>query len=353
MTSATLGPDQVLRLRELMMATFYRGWNDAYFASASFEPDMQAHTTRRYEECRDAILPWIERYLPLTGKAVADIGCGTGASTAAWATRAARVVGFDIHGPSVEAARGRMSIMGLDNVQCREVRPDELIDALRAEFPAGLDAVIMYAVLEHQKVLERIHTLKAGWELLRPGGVLVVGDTPTRFSMMDHHTALLPFFHWLPDELAVYYAPRSPRADFRNGVAAALKNGLPAAMDYIARCGRGVGYEEFEIALGLLDQLVVGDSFDDEMIHQPHRGVSLQDELLQAFAASMKLNVPRGFLRSSLEVVIRKPLSPDEPAPPRKPAPVAGLVRRSEVEQIVAQRVAQELGGRLAATAPR
>lgn len=341
--SAAPAVQQVARLRELLLRTFYRGWNEAYFASAGFESDMLAHTTRRFEECRDTILPWIERYAPLAGKSVADIGCGTGSSTAAWALKAKDVIGYDIHGPSVEAAVGRMEILGVANVKCSVVKPDGLIPALREDFPAGIDAVVMYAVLEHQTVRERIDTLKACWELLRPGGVLIVGDTPTRFSMMDFHTSSLPFFQWLPDELAVYYAPKSPRRDFRDGVATALRTSMQAAIDYVRRCGRAVGFEEFEIAIGLLDRLVVGDSFDEGMVDKPHRGVTLQDELIQAFATSFHLAVPRAFLRPALEVILRKPARPDEPPPPRKPAPVKGLVERAKMDQLVADRVNQEL----------
>ncbi|MBX3356974.1 MAG: methyltransferase domain-containing protein [Phycisphaeraceae bacterium] len=332
-------PDQVTRLRELMLGTFFRGWSPDYLSSPAFEADLLAHTTRRFEECRDMILPWIERHLPLDSKSVVDIGCGTGASTAAWAQKAERVVGYDIHAPSIDAANGRMEIMGIQNVTCRALRPDALIPAIRDDFPDGADVIIMYAVLEHQKVLERIDTLRASWSLLRPGGLLVVGDSPTRFSMMDFHTSLLPFFNWLPEELAVYYAHKSPRADFRDGVENALRSGLPAAIDYVARCGRGVGYEEFEIAIGDLNRYVVGDSFDDGMINQPHRGVSFVDELIQAFARSFSLKVPRGFLRESLEVILRKPLHPDEAPPDPKPAPVEGLMKRSQVDALVNDQV--------------
>ncbi|MCC6677688.1 MAG: methyltransferase domain-containing protein [Phycisphaerales bacterium] len=339
--SAAMTPEQVKSLRELMMGTFYRGWNEAYFAGPSFESDMHAHTTRRFEECRDIIMPWIERYLPFEGKTVADIGCGTGASTAAWALKARRVLGYDIHGPSVEAAVGRMRIMGLTNVTCQTVTAEGLIAAFKRDLADGADAIVMYAVLEHQMVRERIDTLRAAWALLRPGGVLVLGDTPTRFAMMDYHTSLMPFYQWLPEELAVLYAHRSPRADFRDGVAASLKRGMPAAIEYIWRCGRAAGYEEFELALGPLDRLVVGDSFDEGMVDQPHRGVTLLDELIQTFAAAHDIRVPRGFLRPSLEVILRKPMHPDEPPPPRRPAPVEGLMRRSQVEELVRERLAQ------------
>lgn len=338
---AGLTVEQTRQLRALLMETFYRGWEESYFAGPGFEPDMQAHLSRRFEECRDVIMPWIERHLPFRGRVVVDIGCGTGASTAAWALRAERVLGYDIHAPSVEAAAGRLRIMGLKNASCHLVRPDELVATMQRDLPGGADVIVMYAVLEHQLVRERIDTLRGAWGLLRPGGLLVVGDTPTRFSMMDYHTSSMPFYQWLPEELAVLYAHRSPRADFREGVAHWMEQGMPAAVEYLWRCGRAAGFEEFELALGPLDRLVVGDSFDEGMVEHPGRAVTFQDELIHAFAAEHHVRVPRGFLRPALEVVLRKPMSEREPRPLQRPAPVQGLLRRGEVEAMVRERMAQ------------
>jgi S-adenosylmethionine-dependent methyltransferase len=73
----------------------------------------------------------------------------------------------------------------------------------------------------------------------------------------------------------------------------------------LARWGRGVSYHEFELALGPLDDLVVGDGFDPEPMS--YYGVSLETRLLYTYAVRKGLKVPPGFLRETLDVILRKP----------------------------------------------
>lgn len=336
MTNPT--PEQLDAIRASLKRTFFRGWTEEYFASPSFPTDLDAHAIKRFEECRDVILPWIETYMPLAGKRVVDFGCGTGASTAAWALRAQQVIGYDIHAPSIEAARERMQILGFDHVRVEHLEPAEILTRMRADAASvageggsgGVDAIILYAVLEHQTISERIDTLKACWEVLTPGGLLVVGDSPSRFSIFDYHTSSLPFFQWMPDELCVRYAERSPRAELREGVATTLRQGgMPAAIEFFQRSGRAVGYEEFELALGDLQGLVVGDSYDDCMVKQPVRAVTIGDEIAAFAAGSAGASIPRGFLRPSLEVILRKPRFAGDLAPPKPEPPLRGLVLRA------------------------
>lgn len=319
-------PAQVDAVRSALRGLFFAGWDDAYLSSPAFTDDLEAHATRRFEECRDVILPWIETYLPLAGRTVVDIGCGTGASTAAWATRDCRVIGYDIHAPSIAAARARLEALGDTSTRVAHVDPHDLIPRLRRELFAGADAFILYAVLEHQTVRERIDTLAACWQLLNPGGLLVVGDSPSRFSFFDFHTSSLPFYQWMPDELCLLYAHRSPRPDFARAIGKALAEGHATAPERLARMGRAVGYEEFELAIGDLSAIVVGDSFDDCMIDKPHRAVTLNDELVHAYVKAMDLHIPRGFLRPALEVILRKPIPNEPPRPPQAPAPVKGML---------------------------
>jgi S-adenosylmethionine-dependent methyltransferase len=169
----------------------------------------------------------------------------------------------------------------------------------------------MYAVLEHMTLSERLATIEAAWAQLRPGGVLVVFDTPNRLFFVDFHTSLLPFFHTLPDALALRTATQSPRAEFREAMRSADEVAL-------ARWGRGVSFHEFETVLGDLSALVVADGFDPVILSLMPT-TPLENLLREVFVLT-GVKAPIGFSRASVDVILQKPdpartevLRPDPP----------------------------------------
>jgi S-adenosylmethionine-dependent methyltransferase len=269
------------------------------------ESDIEDHTRKRFDEIMAWFIPWLSHYRPLKDSTVLEVGCGTGSTSAALALHARRVDGYDIDAISVEAARRRLDIMGLKNAKLHHGAPDLLLEQMQHNHSKdGVDCVVLFAVLEHQLYEERIATLRTVWDLLRPGGHLIVADTPNRLIWHDFHTTWLPFFNLLPDEIAVQYATRSPREDMLRDVRQAQEVSPRAAMKKLARLGRGVSYHEFELAIGELGNLVVGDGFDPE----PRRylGISLETRLLYTYIRAKGLNVPPGFARDTLEIVLQK-----------------------------------------------
>ena len=107
------------------------------------------------------------------------------------------------------------------------------------------DLVIFWASLEHMVIAERLAALRHGWSRLAPGAPLVIIETPNRLWPFDSHTADLPYFHWLPDELAFHELQASPRSSIRR------KHTDPATemLDF-QRLGRGMSFHEVERALG-------------------------------------------------------------------------------------------------------
>jgi S-adenosylmethionine-dependent methyltransferase len=103
----------------------------------------------------------------------------------------------------------------------------------------AFDLILFFAALEHMTHAERIAAMRSTWEMLPPGGLWGVIETPNRLWPEDRHTSLLPFYHWLPDDLAYRYSRFSPRRDF-----AGLYTGDPhdATMTDYLRRGRGVSY---------------------------------------------------------------------------------------------------------------
>lgn len=310
-------------VRQALLATYYKGsWvigNDSELA----RNEIHDHVRGRFDTCRRWLLPWIRRAIDLRRSRVVEIGCGTASTTAALALEAEHVTAYDIHGPSVEAARQRLELMGLRNVALSQHPAADLLPAVsRGHAPGSVDVVLIYAVLEHATHVERLETLRRCWALLRPGGVLVVGDTPNRLTYWDAHTTHLPFFNCLPADLALDYAFRSPRQAFKDDLAYAKSVSPERAADCLARWGRGVSYHEFELALGELEPLIVGDGFDPEPL--AYYGVSLETRILYTYARRKGLAVPPAFLRETIEVILRKP---DGTAPPRPARDLDAIVR--------------------------
>jgi S-adenosylmethionine-dependent methyltransferase len=299
-------PVMAENFRAALLETYFK-WNP--IADSSDEADMRHlhdHLRGRFDDCRRWFVPWLRRVLDLNLSRVVEIGCGTGSTTAALALEAREVEAYDIAGDSIEAARRRLQIMGLSNVRFHEHHPDLLLAAIREQqSQETVDCFVLFAVLEHQLLHERLATLETCWELLRPGGLLVIADTPNRLCLHDFHTTWLPFFNALPDELALRYADRSPREDFRAEIAAARAASDIDAHLTLARLGRGVSYHEFELALGDVEPLIVGDGFDPEPLG--YFGVSLETRLLFTYVKQKRLRVAPAFVRDTIEIILQKP----------------------------------------------
>lgn len=316
LVATELSADVRQQLESALRETYFRGWKASFFSTAAFSRDLDDHVFRRYSECERHLVPWMARAGTLAGASVVEIGCGTGSSTAALAPNVAHIQAYDIAPASVDAAQRRLAILGLsERAACYCVEPQCLLTTMVAKAPAvttsggcsrpGVDIVLIYAVLEHQTVPERLETLSACWDLLRPGGMLVVADTPNRLIYWDAHTSELPFFHMLPDSVALPYASRSPRAGLRESIADVLPKGEARAAEVLARWGRGVSYHEFELALGGLTNLVVLDGFAPEMLEW--LGLSVEEQLLIDYWKRKPIPVPIGFARKTIDVILRKP----------------------------------------------
>jgi hypothetical protein len=86
-------------------------------------------------------------------------------------------------------------------------------------------------------------------------GRLVVIQTPNRLWWYDGHTSNLPFFNWLPDEVAYRYREHSRRKELNELSLVEGDNMVP-----FVRLGRGASYHEFQLALPDLDLTQVESS---------------------------------------------------------------------------------------------
>ena len=204
---------------------------------------------QRRRRAAEYLIPWIEQTLPLAGKTVLEYGCGNAAVSCAFAERAQTVIGVDIDAGWIELGNEEIRQRRLDNVEL-ELHPAETIREAVAERRGQIDVFLLYAVLEHLTLQERLAVLRLARDVVASDGAIVVCETPNRLTYFDHHTAQMPFFHLLPDELALDYYPWSEREDFKAGIAAAAEEGRDAALEAIVRWGRGVSFHDFEVVLG-------------------------------------------------------------------------------------------------------
>ena len=110
------------------------------------------------------------------GGTLLEVGVGAGQHAIHYASQypAARIVGLEFDGPSVELARANVAAAGLgQRIEIREADVNELDEA------TAYDVVTMNIVLhETGGPAEQRNVLVRVWQALKPGGVLVVSELP-------------------------------------------------------------------------------------------------------------------------------------------------------------------------------
>ncbi len=278
-------------------------------AAPGEDPNSWEHRRRRAAEY---LVPWIEQTVPLVGRTVLEYGCGNAAVSCAFAQRAERVIGVDIDAGAIELGREELRSRGLDNVEL-ELHPLQgILDAVAAR-RGEVDVFLLYAVLEHLTVAERLSVLNLAREVVRSGGAIVVCETPNRLIYFDHHTAQMPFFHLLPDELAAGYYSRSARADFRSAMDEAAGSGRQALLEAITRWGRGVSFHEFELVFGDgLDRHVIASNYDPLLFGE--RPVHPEEVILARYLDRWRPDLAPVWSRYWLDLIL-------SPAPVARRAP--------------------------------
>jgi 2-polyprenyl-3-methyl-5-hydroxy-6-metoxy-1,4-benzoquinol methylase len=214
--------------------------------------DLEDHSHKRLESDRRTVIPWLHDARPLRNRRILEIGCGTGSSTLALAEQGAIVTGVDIDKGALAVARDRLNAYGVD-AELKALNATELKATFGLNF---FEVIVFFACLEHMTLEERLTSLRDVWDMLPRGGLLVIVETPNRLWYFDHHTALLPFFHWLPDELAFQYSRFSPRENFND----LYRDYTSECKEHFLRRGRGMSFHELEIAIGPARQLNVVSS---------------------------------------------------------------------------------------------
>ena len=224
----------------------------SYWETPDGRVDLRFHAGGRLADLRATYIPWLDSIRPLKGLRILEIGCGTGSSTVAMAEQGAEVTGVDLEEAPLTIARKLCELRGVraQFLRANAAEAHETLDI------GSYDLIIFFAVLEHMTALECLSSLNAYWRKMKLGALLGVFDSPNRLWFYDSHTAFLPFFHWLPGEIAIRYCAASSRP----GIAALHEDTSAANILTLQRWGRAISFHEFELAIGPAAELPIVSS---------------------------------------------------------------------------------------------
>ena len=284
---------------------YFAGQTAEFFASPEYQNALNEHLYARTERFGRHLAPWISTAFDLSGANVLEIGSGTGALTAVFAPLAEQITCFDTDERSLRAARRRAELMGWRNVEfAGEFGP--CCHFVTEERKA--DAAIFVGVVEHLDFPTFESLVGTAWRALRPGGVLIVADTPNRLCTFDYHSAWLPFFQWLPDDVRRRYYERSPRHQLVHDLVDFKKQGLESVSARLQSWGNGVSFHDFELVLGpQVHDWIVADGWSEHIY--PLASVFPDDRALLAMFEDphYQIRAHRGWARSWLYLIFRKP----------------------------------------------
>lgn len=298
----TLDQTQLERVESSLRANYFTRFPPEYLATDWGRNDLENHLFKRLNSDRNTIVPWLDHVRQLSGASLLEIGCGTGCSTVALAEQGAQVTAVDVEANSLKVATERSLAYGL-NVHFTHANATDVGQLFAGQ---KFDYIIFYAALEHMTMDERLAAMKSTWQMLPPGGLWCVIDTPNRLWYHDAHTSLLPFHMWLPDELAFAYSRFSPRQNYRELYREYTDE---ARLDFLRR-GRGVSFHEFELAMKALKTLKVKSSLNltnrKSGLLGPLRWRLSNEYRYISLLRRIAPDVHEGFLQSFLNLIVEK-----------------------------------------------
>jgi SAM-dependent methyltransferase len=238
--------------------------SDHYSKSASPQVWWDAH----YNDATGAILDFFGGDgISLTGKRIADIGCGDGIIDlgVVMAAKPDRLVGFDLLTTDVELlARRAKEHIGLAEL------PDNLFFATSEEVrlpaeDASFDYVISWSAFEH--IGDPVGVLREVRRILVDEGVLFIQLWP--FYNSAHGTHLVD---WYPDGFAQF---KHSNADILRTVRQAGPPEMATEMLEVYRTLNGITADGLQLALWRAGFRIVKVVLDSETVHIPDEAAHL------------------------------------------------------------------------------
>ncbi|MFL6163856.1 MAG: class I SAM-dependent methyltransferase [Jatrophihabitantaceae bacterium] len=237
---------------------------DHYSKSANPQVWWDAH----FQDAVGAVLDYFGGDgISLTGKRVADIGCGDGIIDLGVALTAKpdRMVGFDIQTTDVELLAQRAK----EHIGLAEL-PGNLFFATSDELylpaeDASFDYVMSWSAFEH--IADPAAVLREVRRILVDEGVLFIQLWP--FYHAAHGTHLVD---WYPDGFAQF---KHSNADIVRTVRAAGPPEMAAEMLEVYRTLNGITADELQLALWRAGFRIVKVALDAESVHIPDEAAHL------------------------------------------------------------------------------
>jgi len=267
---------------------------------------------RRYEIGTGYTAPFLKASIPNIGdKKVVEVGCGAGAKLVALSHLCKEYWGADISAPTLAKAENLIKQMGVRNATLAHVEAKNMRALLERE---RFDVIILFAVLEHLTIEEKITLLRECWEALPEGGYLYFAEAPNRSAPVDLHSSRLAHFNHLPLDLARLYYSKSKAKRYVSRVQAEGATDLS-----FYRHGVHVGFHEFELAFGSLELVanrLVAHNFHPHLMNlYPARWFEEQmwrnlDVFAKPPVTMLKIDVPKMFARYWIEGILSKSARP-------------------------------------------
>lgn len=289
-----LDDSQLQKIETSIRKNYHQGWRreEAYTHDA-YAHDLKTHLIERLQSNRISAIPWLNKTIQLKGANILEIGCGTGSALIAFAEQGANVTGVDLDEGALKVARDRCEIYNMP-AKIISGNATEVYDELQNQ---KFDLIIFYACMEHMVYTERVESLRKYYDLLPKGGFLSITKTPNRLWYFDSHTSWLPFFHWLPDNVAYDYSKFSSRKNFKE----IYHEYSDEKFLHFLRRGRGFSFHELEIALNIPAKEIQVESY----LSRPFIPFSL-DSKFHKYLIRMYPNISKGFSYPNVDIIIKK-----------------------------------------------
>lgn len=293
--------NKTTELKNLIINNLLKPLSKTHHETTEGEKDIVTHINGRLNHFRHFYIPWINSIIEIKGKKILEIGCGTGASTQALAEQGGIVYGIDVDEKALEIAKYRIANCGLNaTFEC-----ENAINLGSKSNHENYDIIIFFASLEHMTIPERIISLENAFKLLKNEGALFILEAPNRLWFYDMHTSFLPFYFWLPDDLAMKYSAYSDRQLFRENISS------KTSTIELARWGRGVSFHEFQLA-GIPDSTLkkCTSAFDFHMKRKLLKKIAYRLNLNYRYKKIIRKitpkNISNAFLEPFLDLAILK-----------------------------------------------
>lgn len=267
----------------------------------------------RFSKATNFLIPFLTSSMDTKNKIALEIGCGKGAKAIPLSKIFKEYHGFDIVKNEIDYAKNVQRQFNFKNLFFEINEAKNLRSYLSNK---KFDVIVLYAIVEHLTIQEKIETLNMCWESLSDDGYLFIGEAPNRMLPIDYHSTKLSYFQQMPFELMKLYYENSPNSHWKSIMRKSIKSG-DFETRALYRHGLHVGFQEFDLSIMKSNELrahIVNDNFHSSQLNlYPYESLEaiklLEFQSLKKFPSGVNLiplQIPSFFSRYFIEVLLSK-----------------------------------------------